>query len=127
MEHFITEIRIDKLRHLSDLTITLNPEHRQHLMVTGKNGSGKTSLLLEMRKYLRAINDGKLNTLSDKYVPWLLKAEENMENSKSEEDKYSAEKEYHKWLGRIQEYQDGVELSFHGVRELDTLYAKGIL
>lgn len=125
MEHFITEIRIDKLRHLSDLTITLNPEHRQHLMVTGKNGSGKTSLLLEMRKYLRAINDGKLNTLSDKYVPWLLKAEENMENSKSEEDKYSAEKEYHEWLGRIQKYQDGVELSFHGVRELDTLYAKG--
>lgn len=125
MEHFITEIRIDKLRHLSDLTITLNPEHRQHLMVTGKNGSGKTSLLLEMRKYLRAINDGKLNTLSDQYVPWLLKAEENMENSKSEEDKYSAEKEYHQCLGRIQKYQDGVKLSFHGVRELDTLYAKG--
>lgn len=56
MEHYITEIKIDGLRHLSDIVISLNPVSRQHLLITGKNGSGKTSLLMAVQKYLRAIN-----------------------------------------------------------------------
>ena len=43
MEHYITEIRIETLRHLSDIIIALNARQRQNLMLTGKNGSGKTS------------------------------------------------------------------------------------
>lgn len=58
MEHYITEVRIDQLRHLSDICISLNPEHRQHLIITGKNGSGKTSLLCALQTYLQAVNDG---------------------------------------------------------------------
>ena len=45
MEHFITGITINKLHHLSNIEINLNKEHRQHLLLTGKNGSGKTMLL----------------------------------------------------------------------------------
>ncbi len=44
MEHFIRKIKINRLRHLSGIVISLNPEQRQHLILTGKNGSGKTSL-----------------------------------------------------------------------------------
>ena len=62
MQHYITEIKINQLRHLSDISISLNTENRQHLIITGKNGSGKTSLLLAVQKYLQAINDGKLNS-----------------------------------------------------------------
>ena len=43
-EYFINEIYIDKLYHLSNITIELNTTKRQHLLLTGKNGSGKTSL-----------------------------------------------------------------------------------
>lgn len=58
MEHYIKKIKIDSLRHLSNITISLKPENRQHLIITGKNGSGKTSLLTALQKNLRAINDG---------------------------------------------------------------------
>ncbi len=42
---FITKIHIDKVRHLTDMDIDLSATDRKHLILTGKNGSGKTSLL----------------------------------------------------------------------------------
>lgn len=53
MEHYITQIKIEKLMHLSNITISLNSEKRQHLMITGKNGSGKTSLLIALQNIYR--------------------------------------------------------------------------
>ena len=55
-KHFITKIHIDKLLNLENITIGLSPEKRQHLLLTGKNGSGKTSLLNAIHKTLSAIN-----------------------------------------------------------------------
>ena len=45
MEHFITSIHLNEVRHLKNIEIKLNPEKRQNLILTGKNGSGKTSVL----------------------------------------------------------------------------------
>ena len=42
IEHYITEIKIEELRHLSNLTIELKKNKRTNLLLTGKNGSGKT-------------------------------------------------------------------------------------
>jgi len=67
MQHFITGIYIEKLRHLTDIDILLNSEKKQHLLITGKNGSGKTTLLLAIEQYLTAINDGRLTTLDTYY------------------------------------------------------------
>ena len=50
-EYFISEINIEKLYHLSNITIELDTTKRQHLLLTGKNGSGKTSLLLRLVRY----------------------------------------------------------------------------
>ena len=46
---FITKIQIGKVRHLTDVEIVLSETERKHLILTGKNGSGKTSLLEAMR------------------------------------------------------------------------------
>lgn len=51
MEHYITKIEIEKLRHLSNINIELNTEQRQHLLLTGKNGSGKTTVFLQYRNF----------------------------------------------------------------------------
>jgi predicted ATP-binding protein involved in virulence len=53
---FITRITIHHVRHLKQLEITLSPDERKHLMLTGKNGSGKTSVLEAIRA---AIAHGK--------------------------------------------------------------------
>lgn len=53
MEHFISKIQIEKLRHLENLIIILSSDDRRHLLLTGKNGSGKTSLLETLTDCLR--------------------------------------------------------------------------
>jgi predicted ATP-binding protein involved in virulence len=59
---FITRILIDKLRHLSSLTILLSENERKHLIITGKNGSGKTSMLEAVRDTMVSFPHRKKNT-----------------------------------------------------------------
>lgn len=56
MEHFITEVRIDNVRHLKNINIALDNQRRQHLILTGKNGSGKTSVLNKIAKNLALLS-----------------------------------------------------------------------
>lgn len=42
---FLTSVDIAKVRHLQKITIPLSSQKRKHLIFTGKNGSGKTSVL----------------------------------------------------------------------------------
>ena len=59
MEHFITKIHISSLRHLENIDIPLSADARRHLLLTGKNGSGKTSLLEALKQNLSAINNSQ--------------------------------------------------------------------
>lgn len=52
---FISELVIEKVRHLENITIPLSGEKPKHLLLTGKNGSGKTSVLEAMSRYLNSI------------------------------------------------------------------------
>ena len=50
-QHYITKIHIDKIRHLHDITIPLSDTECKHLILTGKNGSGKTSVVEALAAY----------------------------------------------------------------------------
>lgn len=50
---FFTEIVIKKVRHLKNISIPLDKNKRKHLILTGKNGSGKTSFLEALAKYFQ--------------------------------------------------------------------------
>ncbi|WP_298139244.1 AAA family ATPase [Flavobacterium sp.] len=53
MKHFfVKNLYIHHLRHLDRLIIPINSEKMQHLILTGKNGSGKTSVLNEIKTYI---------------------------------------------------------------------------
>ena len=49
---FLTGIVIKKVRHLQNISIPLSTEKRKHLILTGKNGSGKTSVLEQLKENL---------------------------------------------------------------------------
>ncbi|MDO4486316.1 MAG: AAA family ATPase [Bacillota bacterium] len=49
---FVSNIKIEKVRHLRNIDITLSKEEAKHLIFTGKNGSGKTSVLDALSYYL---------------------------------------------------------------------------
>ncbi|MFH6967063.1 AAA family ATPase [Flavobacterium sp. FlaQc-28] len=63
-ENFITSIYIENSRNIKDFEIPLSSDTRQHLILTGKNGSGKTSLLIEINKFLARIDDGSFNHIA---------------------------------------------------------------
>jgi predicted ATPase len=60
-EIFVTNIRINKVRHLEGLTIPLSETERKHLILTGKNGSGKTSVLDGINTFLNWVLTGSAN------------------------------------------------------------------
>ena len=49
---FLTSVDIQKVRHLHDISIPLSDKERKHLILTGKNGSGKTSVLDALSDFL---------------------------------------------------------------------------
>jgi predicted ATP-binding protein involved in virulence len=55
---FITDIDIDEVRNLKQLQIPLSKTERRHLIITGRNGSGKTSLLIALKLYLNEFLKG---------------------------------------------------------------------
>ena len=52
MNRYIKNIYIRQVRHLKDINIPLEKESYPHLMITGKNGSGKTSVLNAIAEHI---------------------------------------------------------------------------
>lgn len=64
-EVFLSSIHVQKVRHLRGFAIDLSKDKRRHLILTGKNGSGKTSLLNEMARFLQSILNKHYTSLSN--------------------------------------------------------------
>ena len=59
MNYFIKNIHINKLFHLENIDIRIANEKYPHLIITGKNGSGKTVLLDALADWLERIRANK--------------------------------------------------------------------
>jgi len=65
---YMTSLKINKVRHLHDIEIPLSGEERKHLILTGKNGSGKTSVLTALECFFALFSsDVSVNDIT--YVP----------------------------------------------------------
>lgn len=61
---FIKSLHIHKVRHLENIEILLDENRSRHLILTGPNGSGKTSVLLSLKDYLDGIPDRNVMQLA---------------------------------------------------------------
>lgn len=57
MNYFIKNIHINHLLHLQNFDIKIEDKNTPHLIITGKNGSGKTILLNAIASFLERIKD----------------------------------------------------------------------
>lgn len=67
MNYFIKNIHINKLFHLNDIDIPIADEKCPHLIITGKNGSGKTVLLNAISDFLNIIKNDNSTEAEDLY------------------------------------------------------------
>lgn len=128
---FLTGINIEKVRHLSNIMIPLDKDVRKHLILTGINGSGKTSVLEAVVKYIqnflgehdtpldhvkmmcdRSLNEvNKLNSLED--------SEENRKTL------FDANNRLSLWKRELKRLDSGVTLDCTSNTKLKEKYAKG--
>ena len=108
MNRYISEIKINKLFHLHDLSIEIADENAPHLILTGKNGSGKTVLLNAIAEFLDKIkNDTSLGFLN--YSRFLRFSKERLAQTPEGSQEYidavndfkSEQKRYDELYGKI--------------------------
>lgn len=126
MEHYITKIHIDQVRHLHDVDIELNPNKRTHLILTGKNGSGKTSLLEAIKTNLHTINEGNWNAVKTDYPMMVDHFINQAKNDKAtESNRYAHIKNAEQWRDRIINAKAGIELCFNEEDDIDAVFQRG--
>jgi Predicted ATP-binding protein involved in virulence len=126
MEHFITKIHINQVRHLKNVDIELSPDKRKHLILTGKNGSGKTSLLNAIKANLVAINEGERRKALEEYPIQVKYYQTQLERNDIAEDKKHDEKEVlEHYQKQIEKTSAGIMLSFSAEDDLETRYQQG--
>lgn len=106
---FVSSVKINKVRHLSNVVIDLSKKEKKHLIITGKNGSGKTSLLDAIAVFLDSITNSKDPMDAMRY----LQMEKNniliMEQQEQSELRIREAKE------RMTHFEDRIEKSSGGV------------
>lgn len=103
MSYFVKTIKVNKLLHLQDFSIDI-PAENPHLIITGKNGSGKTILLKAIADFLDIVKADSLMHFANYYQQ--LEFWTNKKNSNAQEAMQAAQ--------YIDNYQN----------KIDTLYGK---
>lgn len=86
MSNFLTSIHINKIFHLENIDIPIDANEKKHLIITGKNGSGKTSLLNALVEFFQDVIRDKQLTFLD--------FEKNLKIFEGELDNSSDKKKY---------------------------------
>ena len=131
---FLTSIDIKKVRHLKNISIPLDKEKRKHLILTGKNGSGKTSVLETLVKTFGFIMSESLvseKEIRNYYLDYqqkmnnlgLMSMNNNSEDARISFDKIRDEVEY--WLLKSKKFNTGISVNWTSEALLEKKYDKG--
>ena len=123
MSYFLTNIHINKIFHLENFDISLDNDNLKHLIITGKNGSGKTILVNAIVEFLDIIKSDKgLNFLN--YSKNLEKTIIQLELTKKDDTTKIPEWEEHvkHWESQIKNTFGKVELRFNDIANIIKSY-----
>lgn len=115
-ENYVTKIFVDHSRNIENLEIPLSDYGRQHLIITGKNGSGKTSLLLEINKYLTKIGNGEFQQFEQSKTQIENFKRQIAQPNISEDQRLQLERNIRDYENWIQTF-GGTRIDFSGTKE----------
>lgn len=107
---FITDLKIEKVRNLKKIEIKLDNNKRKHLIFTGKNGSGKTSVLEAIASYI-----DNIKTISE-YQNYLKIDLDNLQFFRKNNDKINeeeTEKRIVDFRKQLSSLSKGIDLIFN--------------
>lgn len=115
MSNYITDIHVKELRHLHDIDIHLSNNSRRHLLITGRNGSGKTSLLDAIARYLETLVNIDSSSTKQQLETSIRLDEGNLNYALKKDDKEGAEaakKRLDNFRKRLKELYGTISLDF---------------
>ena len=110
---FITKLILEKVRNLSRIEIPLSSENRKHLIFTGKNGSGKTTILDGLAWYLNQLALTNKLVCNENVLLAERKLLKTLEKQGKPEEVLKQKKEVEKYEQIVEEIKNGftVELN----------------
>ena len=120
MNHFITNIHVNKLFHLNNIDIPIADSNYPHLIITGKNGSGKTILLNAIADFLNIIKGEKsMSFLSYKKS---LSYWQGLINSQNDQQRMQAKKNVVYYEGLIDKLWGKVDVNIDNISNIIEKY-----
>ena len=117
---FVSNIVIENVRHLNNIEISLSKEKRKHLIFTGKNGSGKTSVLEALTRYLNAAATSDRLIKAQKYLERHTKELDTLQkNGIKNSQTLEAEKAVKQYKNELDNIKSGIDVDFN--EPMDTL------
>ena len=124
MNYFIKNIHVNKLFHLNNFDIPIANEKYPHLIITGKNGSGKTVLLNAVSDFLNIIKDDKsANFLT--YKKELNSWHNILKNKTDEREKLQAQQQIDLYVKLIDKLYGRIDLQSDLMVSVIEKYNKG--
>ena len=125
---FLTGIHIHKVRHLENIDIPLSATTRKNLILTGKNGSGKTSVLNALISHFEYV-------LSNSYYPidrcqyhinsYSSEIEQADDTEAGKRKKAEAQKGLTRWEALLSHWTDGAIFNCTSLESLRERYSAG--
>ncbi len=122
MCYYISTVKVNKLFHLQNLEIPIS-EKNPHLIITGKNGSGKTILIKAIADFLELVRtDNDLSYLRyDEHLQW---SENKLKSCKTPAEKLQSQKQVKWWKDSYTKFFGKAYVEFADVYKMAELIQK---
>lgn len=121
MNRYITKIKVNKLFHLGGFEIPISDDNCANLIITGKNGSGKTILLNSIANFLNIIKDDTSINFSS-YKRSLDYNLDKAKNTKDQQKLMSLKKNIEYYQRKIDELYGRVDIELMNVVDIISSY-----